>query len=309
LTEHWNGKTWSRVPSPNSPGAVVSVLSGVSCPSATTWFAVGYATTNASETRFSVLVERWNGKTWSMVSTPNPTGTTDQQLNSVSCPNAKTCFAVGAAGVERWDGTTWSIVPSVGVGLRSSVSCTNATSCLAVGDSAARWNGKTWSHVPTPTPGTSQLGEGFEMNGVSCTKATTCLAVGMDAVPLADFAALSERWNGKTWTLAGYGVWPNGDAYFNGVSCTNATNCIGVGASDASDFGVGPAARAFIDSWDGTTWSAVASPQFGDGNSWLAAVSCVSATNCYAVGYISEPYFRYTFTLIEHWDGTTWSKV
>jgi hypothetical protein len=53
--------------------------------------------------------------------------------------------------------------------------------------------------------------------------------------------------------------------------------------------------------------SAVASPSFGKGYSWLAGVSCAGTTSCFAVGYVERPYFLDSHALVEHWDGTAWS--
>ncbi|HXP19427.1 MAG TPA: hypothetical protein VN840_07260 [Streptosporangiaceae bacterium] len=43
LIEHWNGKAWSHVPSPNPAGSTYSnVLDGVASSSSTNAWAVGY---------------------------------------------------------------------------------------------------------------------------------------------------------------------------------------------------------------------------------------------------------------------------
>ena len=55
LTEHWNGTTWKRVPSPSPPR---STLRGVAAISARSAWAVGY--TGSGKT----LILRWNGKAW-----------------------------------------------------------------------------------------------------------------------------------------------------------------------------------------------------------------------------------------------------
>ena len=48
-------------------------------------------------------------------------------------------------------------------------------------------------------------------------------------------------------------------------------------------------------------------PSFGSGNVSLNGISCASTTSCFAVGDIARPYFGDEHTLIEHWDGNTWS--
>jgi len=248
------------------------------------------------------LVERWNGKTWSIVKAPDV-----GMLTSVSCTSATFCFAVGGSLPERWNGTAWSTVklPKVagataGSGL-GSVSCTSATYCVGVGTFSVdglsyntfveRWNGKTWSIVPSPLAG----GSDRVLDGVSCPTATTCLAVGLDEVEPAEFNTLAEHWNGNTWSEVAVPL-PAGSSggVLNGVSCPSATNCLAVGWAGRGEF-PGDAAFALAEQWNGSTWSVVKVPDVGR----LSSVSCTSAMFCFAVGG----------SLPERWNGTTWSVV
>ena len=92
LAEHWNGTTWTAEPIPGPAGAPVSILSSVSCPSATTCTAAGYYT---KQVPFHPLAEFWNGTTWRMGSTALPS--THKTFNGISCVAAKSCTAVGLA--------------------------------------------------------------------------------------------------------------------------------------------------------------------------------------------------------------------
>jgi hypothetical protein len=88
------------------------------------------------------LAERWNGNTWSIQNTPDPTNA-NVELWGVSCASATACTAVGfvngggATLAEAWSGTGWSIQSTQNPGLDSSyllgVSCTAASGCSAVG--------------------------------------------------------------------------------------------------------------------------------------------------------------------------------
>lgn len=69
--------------------------------------------------------------------------------------------------------------------------------------------------------------------------------------------------------------------YFNGVSCTSATNCTAVGYGD-----FGGMATPFYATKSGGSWGSVNEIS---GNELLQGVSCTSATNCTAVGYSSGP--------------------
>jgi hypothetical protein len=189
LVEQWNGTSWSIVPSPNQPLAVDSALVGVTCTSTTNCFAVG---SDDTQLVTSTLTERWDGSSWSIVSSPNPKGSPDSQLSSVTCTSATNCFAVGighATLIERWNGTIWGIVTSAnptgatGASL-TGVSCPSASRCVAVGTIFRQnvlqrlvesWNGKAWSLTGVPVPSGTKLSN---LSGVSCATTTNCFAVG-----------------------------------------------------------------------------------------------------------------------------------
>ena len=118
LIEHWNGATWSIVTSPNPPGNVFVELGGVACPGATSCYAVGAYRAGGGWGR--TLAEHWNGTTWSIVTSPNPSGLNTAALDDIACPSVGSCVAVGrvttgstnATGrtlIERWGGAGWQI--------------------------------------------------------------------------------------------------------------------------------------------------------------------------------------------------------
>jgi hypothetical protein len=112
LTEHWNGKSWSIVSSPNVGGAS-NFLQGVVAISTTDVWAVGYATTASNSV---TLTEHWNGKAWSIVKNP---AVAQGRLFGVSAVATNNVFAVGQVGsgnfttlTELWNGKSWAVVPS-----------------------------------------------------------------------------------------------------------------------------------------------------------------------------------------------------
>jgi hypothetical protein len=158
-----------------------------------------------------------------------------------------------------------------------------------------------WSIVPSPTISPVSV-----LYGVSCTSATACTAVGeANNGSATGTVTLVEHWDGTAWSIVAS---PNPagstDSSLRGVSCTSATDCTAVGLAY-------PQRSAFIilvEHWDGTAWSMVASPNpAGSPYSVLYGVSCTSATDCTAVGTTSNG--SAFVTLVEHWDGTSWSIV
>lgn len=242
------------------------------------------------------------GSSWSVVPSPNPNasfGVPYNVLEGVSCLSASACIAVGGGNgagtlAESWNGTNWVATerPVHGDGL-SGVSCISSSHCFAVGVGyggsspgpetlVELWNGTTWSVIPSPSPGTS----GSFLSGVSCVSASDCTAVGyyQDANVSYPFGAgetLVESWDGSTWSVIPSPSPGTSGSVLNGVSCVSATVCMAVGASWSVP-GTGPG--SLTESWDGTTWSVIPSPDPNPFNNVLNGVSCISANACIAVG-------------------------
>ena len=254
LGEHWNGKTWAVQTTPNPTGLPDAALSGVACATPTSCFAVG-GTQDAKGSTGATLVEHWNGKTWAIQTTPNPTGLPDAVLIGVACPSPTSCFAVGTASdassltslVEHWNGNTWALqttpdLAPLPVALFG-VACPSPTNCFAVGSAGIatlveHWNGKTWALQASPNP------SGFPVPlliGVSCASPTNCSAVGLaEADPNSAPKTLALRWNGKTWAVQ---TTPNPTglpgAVLSGVACPSPTSCNAVGQATNADGSAG----------------------------------------------------------------------
>lgn len=116
LTERWNGKTWSVVANPTI-GAGGTLNAVTSVPGTHQVWAVGYYFSSTSGQQ-PTLIERWNGKTWNVVSSPTP-GASFNYLEGVTAISANNVWAVGqysqgevpiVALVEHWNGTSWQTV-------------------------------------------------------------------------------------------------------------------------------------------------------------------------------------------------------
>ena len=78
LAVHWNGSSWTIVPTPTLTGGAKSTLNGVADLSASNAWAVGKGRNGAA------LAEHWNGSTWSVVPVPTPAGASSSQLGGIS---------------------------------------------------------------------------------------------------------------------------------------------------------------------------------------------------------------------------------
>jgi hypothetical protein len=90
----------------------------------------------------------------------------------------------------------------------------------------------------------------------------------------------------------------------DGVSCVSSTNCVAVGSYFLDD---AHPRRTLIESWNGITWTMAPSPNPGTA-SFLYGVSCVSSSNCVAVGSYGNAWPP-DKTLVESWNGNTWTVV
>jgi len=149
-----------------------------------------------------------------------------------------------------------------------------------------------WSVTPTPNP-VIPTGQLF---WVSCPAANSCMAVGTYTKPSGAGVTLAEQWNGHSWRILRTPN-PAGTAVsgLNGVSCTSASACIAVGASNP----FWASAKTLAERWDGTRWTLQRTPALRQ--STLVGVSCTSASACTAVGSSR------TGALAERWNGIRWT--
>jgi hypothetical protein len=208
LILHWNGIAWKQVPSP-SPGSG-SALSSVAAVSARSAWAAGctaFCFLSSASPRTVIL--RWNGATWTQVSSPAPARV--GALNGIAATSASNAWAVGCAGhcfgpmattrtmIVRWNGAAWKYVPSpspAGNSVLTAVAATSASNAWAVGYTRntdktliLRWNGTAWKQVPSPTPGSLS-----QLLGVTVTSAHNAWAAGWDLKGL-----ILQHWNGTAW--------------------------------------------------------------------------------------------------------------
>jgi hypothetical protein len=170
LIEHWDGHTWSVVSSPN-PGPQGNYLNGVAAVSKKNAWAVG-AFFDASSVKH-VLIEHWDGHTWSTVTSTDP-GPQNNNLVGVTATSAHDVWAVGGftdsnnvnrAFVEHWNGHSWQITTGLDPASSNntsfySVSARSRKDVWAVGGATGasnnfitlieHWNGHTWQIVPSP---------------------------------------------------------------------------------------------------------------------------------------------------------------
>jgi hypothetical protein len=301
LAELWDGTRWRIRVTPYPFGAVATWLSAVSCESNTLCIAAGGYADNTGVTR--TLVERWNGRTWSIETSPNPEGSSWASFNGVSCWAVDACVAVGTFEgiqvrdrvlVERWNGNRWSIqatpnLPGVKIAWLNGVACSDTSACVAVGGFirraraparalAERWDGTHWTLMKPPNPTESQDTGLFD---VSCAARRLCFAAGAYtdehtySKPLIE-SLLGGRWSIESLPLPRH----TNDSQVAGISCATPTSCSVVGWFRRT----GPIIPLAM-TWTGSQWvlERAATPPDAN-NTFLGGLACPATDRCIAVG-------------------------
>ena len=322
LLLRFSGSTWAIVATPALTGTTFDRIGGLSCyqvlvppttttaPETTTTeggttttttppppetvtnciavgdFVTGFTTKTASQ--------KWDGATWTGISTPNATSATTSSLSAVACPSTTSCFAVGESSgptpktlAEHFNGSAWTVstIPNpsgvISINLNG-IACPTTSSCFAVGTyeistGAQRsviehWNGASWAIQTSPTPaGATDWG----LNGVACPSAASCFAGG-HADTASTAKSLVEHWNGASWTVQ---TSPNPAGTFavdvNGVACASTSSCFTSGW-----YSSGSTTKPLVQRWNGSTWALMAPPSpSGATDSEFNGISCPTTTS------------------------------
>jgi hypothetical protein len=192
------------VTSPNPVGSIYSSLNAVTCISASDCWAVGYAFIGAN---YQTLTEQYTGGGWSIVSSPDPGGSSSQTaLLGVECPDSQSCWAVGYTYAstsqphdlvlhETSGGWTVGASPDPngsGTAALLAVTCVSSSDCWAIGyfwyaaspgieqTLILQYTGAGWAIVASPDTSTTQ--DNY-LQGVACSAADSCWAAGWQTVP------------------------------------------------------------------------------------------------------------------------------
>jgi hypothetical protein len=291
-------------------------LFGVSVASPGDVWAVGVALPPGRPAR--TLVERWQGRAWRTVPSPNrPTG--GSFLNAIVALSASDAWAAGLSRtpggpartlILHWDGRGWGIIasPNAGPGDNSlvSVAAASARDVWAVGYHDAKgvyrslvehWDGDRWTVARLPRLG----GPGNGLNAVDVDASGVVWAVGGSARARGPSQPLILRLDGRSWSVVPAPASLHG-ATLNGVAAWGRRGAWVVGATRS-----GGGDRAFSLQTDGRNWRVVpldpVTPLSGDLNAmWAAAPGDV-----WAIGSSFDG--RWYRPLIEHGVGGRWSRV
>lgn len=139
-----------------------------------------------------------------------------------------------------------------------------------------------------------------------------CIPHSTDCIAAGNFdgqARIKDNFAGK-WAIAPGSSPATGQfygSYLNGISCTSVSFCVAVGGDAPSS--APNKVEPLVETFNGTSWTFqeldVSTPNTDYS---LEAITCLSATDCIAVGGVAEG-ANFSHTLIETFDGTAWTPT
>jgi hypothetical protein len=296
-------------------------LFDIACPEVQDCVSVGmYYATNDDEGISEGAIETLTAAGSTFTEAPLPSPGTVGALQSVSCPDASFCVAVGSYGsdgtntsglIETFSDGQWTPTmapaPAPGDGVQlAQVACPAVGQCVAIGlylvpDGSFPGEGVietlsdgSWTATAAPVPTDAGPTPSSQLRDLSCVSASSCMAVG-------DYEDANQNVQGLIETLA-QGSWkpteaplPAGtslddqSAVLYGVSCRSARSCVAVGEYGSTPVGLieTRSARGFkptegATSLAGTSWSS------------LREVTCTTSRSCEAIGFYGPDNLAYT---------------
>jgi len=234
--------------------------------------ATNTAGTTYGEDKTFETPEAPEGPEWVIQPTPNPAEANESRLTDVSCLSKEMCMAVGTfAGTE------------------------------SSGAVAEAWDGAEWANATPPA--------GVELNDVKCMATITSDGCVLAANKEGQVSPRSWSPASGWFTLATESVPGASSSTLNGVECgiieeVELGECWIVGSYMASSKKRTLAMRFDLGKGE---WVVVKTPNAGEWDSELNAVSCNATGSCTAVGSYFEPEFGEEQPFAMHWDGKEWS--
>jgi hypothetical protein len=139
-----------------------------------------------------------------------------------------------------------------------------------------------WASVTNPVPSAASYES--QLSSIACPGASDCWAAGFWATEGGTQHALLEQYTNK-WRLVNTPTVSGApDVTLSGVACASAADCWTVGTTYTDTVESGP--QMLIEHGTSTGWTISTTPASPTAGSSLNSVTCVSATDCWAVGSV-----------------------
>ena len=276
-TMHFNGTKWTAFPTATIKGNPTTLDGGVIDISPTLAWGTGEEAISGQEP--VQVIEQWNGTQWSEYPSPQ-FGTDPAHFFAMAATSASDVWVIGDLLTddqqflnflfEHWDGTSWT-----------------ATSILS--------------------------GDAF-LFGISADATNDAWAVGFQGPENDNSQTLAMHWDGANWNPVATPNVGSGANQFNAVQALAPNDVWAVGFSTPVAPPQQAATLTLIEHFDGNSWKVMKSPNVGPKSIYesnrLYGVTAVSATDVWAFGsYSLADGSGQQHTLLEHWDGTKWTRV
>lgn len=241
------------------------------------------------------LTEHWNGAEWSVIPSPNASGTANV-LKGVDGVSPNDVWAVGTtmlavdksqALILRWDGGAWNIIPGPALEAPHNlekVAVFASNDVWAVGamtengiqkNLALHWDGVTWQVVPTPNSHATFNA----LYNVAAVSPNDVWAVGTSIL----------HWDGAQWSMS-Y-IDPAGIGFFQGL--------VAFAPND-----IWTSSDKFLH-WNGTQWDIVP-PGYSLTPGVFGALDGSAPDDMYAVGSV---WAHGSLGISQHFDGEQWNEI
>lgn len=263
---------WTVVTAP--PTGQNATFAGVATVSDSDAWAVG-AHSGAANTNIGaqVLIDNWNGTAWSQVATPATPGNT-ALLSAVSASSASDAWAVGRTQVNK----------------------------SSLQGLALHWNGSAWA-VSSSFPGA--LASTYATSAADISPTDAYATGNSSSIPRGHLA----HWDGTAWSAVTVPVPSNAptNTTLDAISADGPNDVWAVGTyldSANEQF------ETFSIHFNGTVWSVAAMPLSPSGQrAQFNGIKANSPADVWAVGDQGPASGGSPTTLIEHFNGATWSVV
>jgi hypothetical protein len=238
-------------------------------------------------------------------------------LQAASASSTTDIWAVGQATIH-YDGSKWTAFPApmikgdntsfLGGVVDISPTLAWAGGTVGIGEGnpgqvIEQWNGTAWKVFPGPT---FAKGEEPSIKAMTATSANDVWAIGsLLSSNEEQLFYLFEHWNGTAWTAT---TLLSGDSFLFGASADAANDVWAVGFNGPENDN----SKTLALHYDGTSWKGAKTPSVGNGANQLNGVLALAPNDVWAVGFSTPeppPTEDATLTLIEHFDGTSWTVV
>jgi hypothetical protein len=311
LTEHFDGQSWSVVPSTNLGSNRGNALIAVAAAGGAAW-AVGYHI--GDDFLAHSLIEVWDGQTWRVSHPPQQFET--ENLYGVSASSPDDVWVVGAGRDDEgpfqaialhFDGHAWSAVPPREPGVNGNVFygvlARAPHDVWAVGQQIGtappdealveHWNGRRWSVVRAGHAAGNDS-PSHQLLAVDLTAQDDLRAVGDAQDGVVSLRTFGIKGEGNSLAVQPTANPAVGDNRLTGVTAGSDRETFAVGSTLTE---AGNLESLILAGGEHSTWNRVPSPSPGDGDTELAAIVRAGRHDLWAVGRFDGPDAKQTLAL------------